>query len=148
MRGLPGSGKSTLANEIAAKSEKSIILSTDDIVSGRNGEYLFDVSLLGPSHTLNFRKFEIALGRDFDTIIVDNTNTTFVEMKRYIEVSLEHEIQFLEPKTSWSKDPAECAKRTTHGVPLDIVKKMAARYECNNDCYSKTVLLYNEKIQE
>lgn len=137
MVGLPGGGKSTKANSIAdAESwagRKSIILSTDDIISGRRGEYLFSHLYAGAAHELNKRKCNLAMELEYDTIIIDNTNLSAKDRKPYIELAAEYEyeVKLVEPDTVWRYDPYECFRRNTHNVPLETLLKM--KEKLNNE---------------
>ena len=130
IKGLPGSGKSTLANELA-KQHNAIILSTDNIISAGD-TYLFSPVYLGMAHKLNVAKTKEACIRQLN-IIIDNTNTTAKEIQPYYELAKEYNYEFelVEPKTSWANNPGECFRRTTHNVPIDVIRKMSKRYQSN-----------------
>lgn len=53
IRGLPGSGKSTLAKKLAGQG--GVIYSTDDFFM-KNGEYIYDVKMIGEYHNKNFER--------------------------------------------------------------------------------------------
>ena len=93
LRGLPGSGKSTYAKRIAG-GVNDRIFSTDNFFYV-NGEYKFDRSKLGEYHNRNFENFIKALDEynssDYAVFVIDNTNLTYSEMKRYIDYSINHD---------------------------------------------------------
>jgi predicted kinase len=139
MRGLPGSGKSTKAKMIADSARQiykcdSIILSTDDIISGRNGEgYLYCPDYHAQAHALNQLKAREACKKGIQCVIIDNTNTKWDEMKPYFAIAKEfdYNVKLEEPDTDWKDDPNECFHRTTHNVPLKTIEAMAKRYQPN-----------------
>ena len=85
MQGISGSGKSTKAHEIAEKHSAigCRVVSADDLFT-INGTYNFDPTLLGEAHKQCMRSFLAALQNpEVGLVIVDNTNTTLVEMAPY-----------------------------------------------------------------
>lgn len=48
-----------------------------------------------------------------------------------------YEIQVLEPDTPWKFNPEECAKRNTHGVPLQAIERMLARWTPTEEILEK-----------
>lgn len=126
MRGLPGSGKSTLAKALGAQA----VHSTDDYFMV-NGQYVFNPALLGEYHGKNLQRTVEALKNKVPHIVVDNTCTQAWEAREYVKAAVLHgySVEFMEPTTSWAKDPAECAKRCQHGVPEDKIRAMLNRWE-------------------
>lgn len=144
--GLPGSGKSTLTKTIASKRcGLTVVLSTDQIfmsptlypfigkcgVVDGEAEYLWTGEAIREAHHVNLAKCKVACLRKIPTIIIDNTNLGFNECKPYCELALanDYEVEFVEPNTPWKNDPEECFKRNTHDVPLEVIRRMASRYE-------------------
>lgn len=127
LRGLPGSGKSTFAKALA---NGAPVFSTDDYFMF-DGKYHFQPSMLGEYHGKNQRRTEDALRSGIPHVLVDNTNTQAWEAREYVKAAILHgyEVVFVESQTSWAKDPVECAKRCTHGVPEDRIKAMLDRWE-------------------
>ena len=130
LRGIPGSGKSTIAKKLVEK-EYSHILSTDDFFIRPNGYYDWNPKLIKEAHEWNFTRF--VYSPLFAQIIIDNTNTTYWEIKRYVEYihynNIKSEITIIEPGTWWKFNAEECAKRNSHGVPKETIEKMIARWE-------------------
>jgi predicted kinase len=134
MRGLPGSGKSSKAKTLT---EASNIFSTDDYW-GEN--YDFDITRLGQAHNWNKMRVLSALKEGREVICVDNTNTTWKEMKPYIRVAIEngYDVEFIESESSWWKgfiaSPTREAynnvfvEKTIHDVPIEAVDRMIARW--------------------
>lgn len=84
LRGLPGSGKSTYADSIYNKT----ICSADDFHMV-GGVYRFDPSKAALAHNECFKKYLLAVqnGSNLDNIVVDNTNTTLMELAPYVRVA-------------------------------------------------------------
>lgn len=146
LRGLPGSGKSYLAQEEKSLMEDEgwccTIFSTDDFFI-HNGKYIFNPKLIGEYHRRNYIRVHAALSDKIDCVIVDNTNVQWWEMQKYILAGLawDYDIQFLEPDTNWAWNVEECAKRNSHGVPLETIQKMKDRYEDTAQCEIKLTQL-------
>lgn len=132
MRGLPGSGKSHLAHALAniPGVSPAPVFSTDDFFMV-NGEYRFDGKLLGKHHAANLARAVAAMSAGTPHIIIDNTNTQAWEAREYVRNAgkFGYRVQFIEPATAWARDPEECARRNTHGVPLEAIRAMLARWE-------------------
>lgn len=127
MRGISGSGKSTLARSLAGRGQ---IFSTDDFFM-KNGRYQFDRNKLGLYHSLNQKRAIDAMTRGVSPIVIDNTHTEAWEAKIYVMAGLKHgyDIEVVEPNTSWKFDAEELAKKNSHGVPLDAIKRMLDRWQ-------------------
>jgi predicted kinase len=127
MRGLPGSGKSTTARK-AARGAK--ILSTDDFFM-RGGKYNFDPSKIVKAHQWNQKRAEKALAKGVPSVVIDNTNVQLWEMKAYVEMAQKYgyDVEFKAAKSSWAWDVEELAKRNTHGVPLEAIKRMKSGFQ-------------------
>ncbi|MCJ8740362.1 hypothetical protein PDJAM_G00058070 [Pangasius djambal] len=111
MRGVPGSGKSTLARQISASGPSGLILSTDDYFYQKDG-YHFEPTLLGAAHDWNQNRAKKAMLNGHTPVIIDNTNVQAWEMKPYVRVALEtgYRVEFVEPDSSWKRDPVELEK--------------------------------------
>lgn len=119
--GASGSGKSTWASQ---NYPDAIVVSADHYFIGEDGEYRFDPSKLGDAHGSCLRHFvKCAQSMITDTVVVDNTNTTTVEIAPYVAVARAYGI---EPEIrAWVGSPPEHAlTRNTHGVPAEVVKAM------------------------
>lgn len=131
MRGLPGSGKSHLARSLLAQADvPGIILSADDFFM-QSGAYVFDGTLVAKAHAWNLARVESALASRVPLVIVDNTHTKTADCAPCLRLAAAHSyaVSFVEPATPWAKDPAECARRNTHGVPLAMIERMARRLQ-------------------
>lgn len=124
MVGCPGAGKSTYIKN----NYPSAFIASADHYFMQDGVYEFDRSKLGRAHEKCFTTFSDAL--EFageELIVVDNTNTTMKEINVYANPAklMEYDVEIVIIKTS----PRVGYKRNVHGVPLDVIEKMAARVE-------------------
>ena len=125
MRGISGSGKSTKARALG---ESGVVLGSDDFWGT---EYNFDKSKIGEAHQWNQMRVLDALQKGISPVVVDNTNTQFWEMKKYVEMAREHgyDIDFVESDTPWKFDAEELAKRNKHSVPKEVIEEMLGRWD-------------------
>jgi predicted kinase len=149
VRGVSGSGKSSLVKELIAKYHNGIgyIYSTDEFFYV-DQEYRHEPKLLGIAHDWNLARAYRAMHASKSPIFIDNTNTQCWEAKRYVQFGLEcgYEIQIIEPKTPWwlERNCVELARRNQHGVKLEVIQSMLARWEDNFDIDS----IMNSSIPE
>ena len=82
--GPSGAGKSTFAQQFAGPG--LVICSADDYFLTEEGEYVFEPARLGEAHAACFRKAveAVVAGK---SVLIDNTNTTLVELAPYIALS-------------------------------------------------------------
>jgi len=135
MQGVPGSGKSTHASKVALNAQQAggrvVTASADDFfINLGGGEYKFDGSKLSEAHGECFRAFIHAVMNNADMVIVDNTNTTPMEISPYMLAAqafgYEAEVHRIEC------DPDVAAARNTHGVSASSVKVMHERMANNS----------------
>jgi len=147
MRGVPGSGKSTKAKEIARahmqEGGTSVAICSTDDYHMRDGVYVFQREKLGYFHTQNCLRASELMNLWVELIIIDNTNIKRRDMMPYISNagSCGYEVEevvvgkeFLVP--TMDLDPHAftgyielCAQRNTHGVPKDVIDKMARTFQ-------------------
>jgi len=89
LSGVSGSGKSTYAKTLMHDAKNkgdaiTAIVSTDDYFTDVNGVYNFDARKLSEAHSQCFRHFILSLQANCNLVIVDNTNTTQVEIAPYM----------------------------------------------------------------
>ena len=131
MRGCPGSGKSTLATELKGRNGR--VFSTDDFFVQSDGEYVFDPKKVATYHQRNQERARKAISEGVSPVVIDNTNTTYWEMRPYVETGLRHgyRIEFVEPSTPWKYDTSELSRRNSHGVNEETIKRMLKRFQKN-----------------
>ncbi len=120
MRGVPGSGKSTIAKVIVGKD--GIIHCTDDLRM-KTGKYVFDPVESKIQHRANFRYFCRSLRRKLPVVICDNTNIRWDSFKKYIRAA-QNAGYLVAIVTIPHPTAASAARRTSHNVPIDVIKKM------------------------
>jgi predicted kinase len=124
MVGVPGSGKSRHTGGLAG----AVVVSADHYFEELGGgTYAFDPSKLGEAHGQCLRRYTEALQRGEPRVVVDNTNTTLLEMAPYVALALAYgcEVEIVRVTC----DPAVAAARNSHGVPEGAVRAMHARIE-------------------
>jgi len=122
MSGVSGSGKSSyISNVIVPEIQRNmsfLVLSADDFfIYPDDGSYVFKPKLLGKAHAFCFRNFIRALQSEIDVVVVDNTNTTAVEIAPYVLAAeaFHYEAEII---TLMCEDDfvETCAARNAHGV--------------------------------
>jgi predicted kinase len=126
MSGLPGSGKSYYAAKLAAECSATVC-SADDYFVTSGGEYAFDPSKLGEAHAACMRRFAEALLFGYQTVIVDNTNTTALEIAPYYALARAFGYDVI--LRTWNCDPEVAMEQGTHGVPFETLVRMAEALE-------------------
>lgn len=145
MRGIPGSGKSTMAREIAREAlslgVKSVAICSTDDYHMENGEYVFKPKMLGDLHVRNQMRVYDMMNNGVQLVIVDNTNIKREDMMVYISNggACKYEVEeVIVGEDSLMSDPTSpiftsyidsCAERNTHGVPKDVIDRMARTFQ-------------------
>lgn len=119
--GIPGSGKSTAV----AKAHSGAKICSADNYFLVNGEYKFDPSKLPNAHGLCLRRFTAYVISGEPEIVVDNTNTTAVEIAPYAALALAYSAEL--KVITVTCDPEIAAARNIHGVPREAVLAMHRR---------------------
>ena len=76
-----------LSHETKISILKTCILfyvSTDDFFMV-NGQYVYDVKMIGKYHEKNFERTVLAMQKSIPLIVIDNTNIKLWEMRKYVE---------------------------------------------------------------
>lgn len=142
MRGLPGSGKTTLAQSLSRHYGGALIFNADwyHIVDGK---YQYDPAKAGWAHSECLRMFTLAVSSGSEVVIVDNTNTSGLQIAPYVRVAeaFGYEVSIIEMGCSI----LDSIERNTHGVPEETICRMAMhlsrglpegwdeRYSCYRD---------------
>ena len=136
MRGLPGTGKSMIARKLAPDPHHHIAIFSTDNLFMVDGEYQFDPSKLGEYHAENLRlatEFMERFGPSYTNpaiCVIDNTNTQHWEYEKYVETAKENGFMVQVISIDWdAKDIPLYAERNSHGVPIEAIYRMAARWE-------------------
>lgn len=135
MSGIAGSGKSTFVKKMQRESDEDtfLICSADHYFQKNNdgkfdadADYVFDRSKLGKAHgeCLHFFTEEIVKNKSHNVIIVDNTNTTSLELAPYVLLSSAYNLPV--EIITINCDPHVAAERNTHGVSYTTCSVMAA----------------------
>jgi len=140
MSGVSGSGKSKYAGTLLLdyvsstgltveemmrlpkgdKRATSAYCSADMYFVGADGTYKFDVTKLSDAHGACMREFITACQNECEMVIVDNTNTTAVEIAPYILVAQAYgyEAEIITVMCESEDDIKAAAARNSHGVPF------------------------------
>lgn len=118
MSGVPGSGKSTYSKKLGG-----VVCSADHYFE-KNGSYEFNPRKLGEAHGECLAKFTRALLAGEEVIVVDNTNTSALELAPY--VALAQAFGASCEIVTVTCDPEIAHARNVHGVPLSGIQRMAA----------------------
>ena len=118
MRGLPGSGKSSWADTLTG-----VAVCSADHHHMVNGKYVFVQANASEAHRKCFRDFlDRMTNRENQDVVVDNTNTTAVELAGYVRVceafQVEYEIVFMQC------DFQTACIRNVHNVPAGVIWQM------------------------
>ena len=114
IRGLPGSGKSTMAKELALAGYKHF---EADMFFEVNGVYRYEASRIRDAHgwCQQMTRQALSNGRN---VVVSNTFTQLREMEPYHLMT--GKVRVIEASGTW---------QNLHGVPVEILKRMAMRWE-------------------
>lgn len=132
LQGVPGSGKSTMAQGIKDRFPSYTQIFSADHGMVFQGLYTFQPWKLGKCHKDCFRSFldvldDTELVGNNSILIVDNTNTTNIEIAPYIAAASAYN---RECYLVTINIPLETAiKRQVHGVPASKISTMAKRIE-------------------
>ena len=121
IRGVPGSGKSTYAKNLIAQNSSLKHYEADMAFYNKEGTYVFDPKLLKFAHNWCFNQVKEELLKG-NSVIVSNTFTQKWEIERYIKLGKECSANIIIKKAVGNFN-------NIHGVPLDKVDSMKARWE-------------------
>lgn len=129
VRGLPGSGKSHLAEELRSLTSAEMGVCSADDFFYENGVYNFDPSKLAEAHlqcqSNTFARYSID-----DIAFVANTFTQRWEMQSYLVFVETFGLNLLVLNLfDAGLSDEQLAQRNTHGVPMQAIAQMRARFE-------------------
>jgi predicted kinase len=129
LQGVSGSGKSTLARRLVDLLGAVVVSADDYFLDPKDGSYNFDPSKLGQAHAHCFRCFLEALEAGKEVVVVDNTNSTAVEISPYM---LGASALGYEAKVIRVACPVDVAvSRNIHQVPEAVIQGMSSRIASN-----------------
>ena len=133
LRGIPGCGKSTVAEDVANEYVEmgytADICSADYFFEDENGQYKFDGSMLNQAHYQSRDDADDAMSAGINLVIIDNTNTQKREYQPYIDMANEYGYDVVIQMVGNLTDIELYASRNTHGVPKEVIERMAKRFE-------------------
>ena len=134
MRGISGSGKDFyIQNRFFSQNTEKItvkVCSADDYFV-KHGKYLFDSSKIREAHSACHRAFLDAVASEYNIIVINNTNIHRWEYAKYDNAAglLGYEVEVIEMQVETVGQVRLCASRNVHGVPAEIVARMAREFE-------------------
>jgi hypothetical protein len=125
LRGISGAGKSTYAKKLEEKRPGLCIVSADNFFIDDDGVYTFVPKLLPDAHRMCLREFADLVRIPTADMLVDNTNTSVVEIAPYMALAQAygHEARIITLKA----DVILAALRNAHGTPLETVGRQNER---------------------
>lgn len=139
LSGVSGSGKSKYAGTLLLEYTSSTGLTLEEMLRlpkgdkrataaycsadmyfvDAQGKYNFDPTKLSDAHGACMREFISSLQNETEMVVVDNTNTTAVEIAPYILVAQAYgyEVEIITVMCETDADIKACAARNSHGVP-------------------------------
>lgn len=125
VRGLPGSGKSTLAATLAP----GHAYAADDLFVGEDGIYRFDPKRLPEAHADCQARTSAALSTGA-SVAVANTFTEAWEVEPYRAIARAAGARLVVLSMfDGELDDSALAARNVHGVPMERIAGMRARYD-------------------
>jgi predicted kinase len=127
--GASGSGKSTHVRQIVEQHPVGIttVASSDDYFINEEGVYNFDGSKLPLSHSYSRLKAHDAMREGADVVIVDNTNTTMMELAYYMHAGFDEGYDVHVQVVNLDTDIETLIERNKHGVPRRAISEQLRR---------------------
>lgn len=121
IRGIPGSGKSTLAKKLCSRIDGNTIIRESDMFFMHQGEYKFDVKLLGDAHKWCQQECAYWLFRRFH-VFISNTSIFFKDINCYHKIAIKYNAKFkiINAEGSWDN---------LHNVPEDVLERMKKNWK-------------------
>lgn len=130
IRGLPGSGKTTLAKRFV----NTAVVAADDYFTDSDGAYHYDPVRLPDAHQ-DCQERAAALVNEGRSVVITNTFTRERELNSYrealdllIDDDVRYSISVIDLFDAGLTDE-ELAARCVHGVPVEKIALMRARWE-------------------
>lgn len=130
IRGLPGSGKTTLGNQLRkANKSGTIHIATDDYFTDPSGRYFFDPSKIAVAHEECLRRATEAMMGGI-SVIVANTFSQRWEFQKYLDGANLNDFSYtVLDLFDNGCDDYTLQRRQKHGVPIETIAAMRARWE-------------------
>lgn len=128
IRGLPGSGKSTLATQLR---NVDAIIEADNFLIDEDGEYRFTPERCGEAHISAIDALNEMLSTGSNNVVVSNTFSRKWEFDNYALVIPSRDVYtvvIIDLFDAGLTDE-ELAARCVHGVPVEKIAVMRARWE-------------------
>jgi len=141
LSGPSGSGKSTFARKLSDEfgvKDDSIICCADDYHMVR-GEYMFDASKLPYAHGSCRNKCYKLMDKGVANIIIANTNTTWKEIKIYVDMAKECGYNVVFGRPLFNLTVNELSSRNVHNVPEASLQAMKNRMISQDELKTKMV---------
>jgi predicted kinase len=121
IRGIPGSGKSTLAKKYRQLIPNAVHCEADDYFTDKQGNYKYNAEKIQQAHHCCQQKIRTALAKG-DSVVVSNTTIRLWELEVLLAIGNDFNANI---------KVIRCLGHYTsvHGVPDDVIKKMALSYE-------------------
>lgn len=138
LRGVSGAGKTTRAKELMREFLEqnpgglAHVCSADDFfVDPTTKEYKFEANKLAQAHAWCKGCAHTAMSLGADLVVVDNTNTRRWEYQPYLDMAdlFGYEVEECIVGDFDDESLLVYAERSTHGLSLEQVTKMADRFE-------------------
>jgi len=134
LSGISGSGKSRFARQLHVHNDAYIVSSDfyfDELARRQGCSYtqVFSPRLLGEAHAQCLTKFIDRIyahdNSSGNTIVVDNTNTTTLEMAPYVSIAMArgYKVRLI----TFNCEVETALKRNVHGVRQDVLLNQAER---------------------
>lgn len=125
LRGIPGSGKSTIVDQIGILGEREFTICSADLFFMLGGEYKFDHSKIKEAHQFCLRDFCDVVFNKWQTVFLDNTNTTISEFTHYVNIAEAYSYKVVLVTLNINIETS--IKRNVHRVPEKTIKGMYER---------------------
>jgi hypothetical protein len=136
MRGIPGAGKGHYVDAVVEEcsypgQECQVTVASADHYFERNGRYDFDPTKLPEAHASCMTAFLQALQEEHELVIVDNTSIKLWMVEQYMKAArlADYDVEVVEVMPETLADLKKIVGRNSHGVPADVVAKMAIEFE-------------------
>lgn len=123
MRGLPGAGKDRyIERKWGLTARLDVVICSADHYHMFDGQYRYDPANAAKAHNMCLKWFSMMLGKQVETVVVSNTNTTAVEIAPYYQLALAlgYEVKIVHIKCDFET----ACRRNIHQVPPSTIWAM------------------------